>query len=89
MLIERVENVMNDWPMFITFIEVLRRLAYFRTVDDLIEYLKYPSKREKVFLAWTECGSPITEGTKSWEMFVNTLMNMKKEEYKDGRSSTE
>ena len=23
MLIERVENVMNDWPMFISFIEVL------------------------------------------------------------------
>ena len=76
MLIERVENVMKDWPMFISFIEVLRRLSYFRTVDDLIDYLKYPSHREKVFLAWTECGSPITEGTKNWEMFVTAIKNL-------------
>ena len=89
MLIERVENVMKDWPMFISFIEVLRRLSYFRTVDDLIDYLKYPSHREKVFLAWTECGSPITEGTKNWEMFVTAIKNLKTEELGDGRTITQ
>ena len=89
MLIERVESIMKDWPMFMSFIEVLRRLSYFRTVDDLIDYLKYPSQREKVFLAWTECGSPITEGTKNWEMFVTAIKNLKTEGLGDGRTNTQ
>ena len=77
MLIERVENVMDEWPTFIGFIEVLRRLNFFSNVDELIDYLKYPTKREKIFVTWTECGSPITEGTKSWSIFVDAVKNMK------------
>ena len=77
MLIERVENVMDEWPTFIGFIEVLRRLNFFSNVDELIDYLKYPTKRVKIFVTWTECGSPITEGTKSWSIFVDAVKNMK------------
>ena len=66
--------------------EVLRDLNYFTDVDQLIDYIKYPSKRDKVFIAWTEYGSPIVEGTKTWDMFVNTIMNMKQEEIGDGKS---
>tara|TARA_B100000424_G_scaffold170212_2_gene131076 strand:- start:5282 stop:5758 length:477 start_codon:yes stop_codon:yes gene_type:complete len=87
MLIERVENVMNDWPTFIGFVEVLRRLNFFKDVDDLINFIKYPTNREQIFLMWTECGTPITEGTKSWDMFVQAIKNFKEEE-KNGRSST-
>lgn len=87
MLIERVESVMRDWPTFMSFIEVLRRLSYFKSVDELINYLKYPSQRDKVFIAWTECGSPITEGTRSWDMFVNAILNMKQEGLEDGKSN--
>ena len=46
-------------------------------MGELIDYLKYPTKREKIFVTWTECGSPISEGTKSWSIFVDAVKNMK------------
>jgi len=86
MLIERVESVMEDWPTFISFVEVLRKLDYFTDLDHLINYLKHPSRRDKVFIVWTECGSPIVEGTKTWELFVGAIRNMKQEELGNGKS---
>ena len=80
MLIERVESVMKDWPTFIAFIKVLRDLNFFKDQDQLVEYLEFPSQREKVFILWTECGSPITKGTKAWELFVSAVRNYKEEE---------
>ena len=87
MLIERVESVMKDWPTFIGFIKVLKDLNFFDTVDQLVDYLEHPSKREKVFIMWTECGSPIMEGSKAWQLFVNAVNNYKEEEM-NGRSYT-
>ncbi len=87
MLIERVESVMRDWPTFMGFLEVLRRLNFFKNVDELMDYLKYPSRREKVFIMWTECGQPTVEGTESWTIFVNAIKNYKEEETKNGKGT--
>ena len=40
MLIERVESVMKDWPTFMNFIKILHELDFFKTPQDVIDYLE-------------------------------------------------
>ena len=47
---ETLEYIINHPypPNFIGFIKVLKDLNFFDTVDQLVDYLEHPSKREKV-----------------------------------------
>lgn len=87
MLTERIGSVMKDWPLFMDFIKILHRLDYFETINDIINYLEAPDKRQKIFILWQEMGTPVTEGTKSFEMFRKAALNMRKED--GGRVHTE
>lgn len=89
MLTERIESIMKDWPMFMDFIKILNRLEYFDTPKNVIDYLEKPREREKIFVLWQEMGMPITEGTKSYDLFRQAAGNMKEEAKKNGRAGQE
>ena len=87
MLIERVESVMKDWPTFMNFIKILHELDFFKTPQDVIDYLEKPSKAERIYLLWSEMGEPITQGTQPFDMFNQAVKGLKKEN--DGRANRE
>ena len=87
MLIERVESVMKDWPIFIGFLKVLQSLDYFKTSESVIEYLDNPTSKEKLFALWQEMGCPQVKQNPQWDLFFNAAMNIKGET--NGRASIE
>ena len=87
MLIERVESVMKDWPIFIGFLKVLHSLDFFDTVESVISYLDNPTSKEKLFALWQEMGCPQVNQDKQWDLFFSAAMNLKEEN--NGRSSKE
>lgn len=87
MLMERVESVMKDWNTFITFVKVLNEMEHFTSVNDLIDFIEKPSKKNDIFLLWTEMGSPTLPKSKHWEMFLNIIKHKKVGD--DGRTDTQ
>ena len=87
MLIERVESVMKDWPIFIGFLKVLHSLDFFDSAESVISYLDDPTSKEKLFALWQEMGCPQVNQDKQWDLFFSAAMNLKEEN--NGRSSKE
>ena len=86
-LIERVESVMKDWPIFIGFLKVLHSLDFFDSAESVISYLDNPTSKEKLFALWQEMGCPQVNQDKQWDLFFSAAMNLKEEN--NGRSSKE
>jgi len=75
MLLDRIDNVMKDWPVLINFLKVLDDLNYFDNTADLIDYLHTPKTKENLFSIWSEMGMPQVSGTQSYVNFKNYLNN--------------
>jgi hypothetical protein len=86
MLTERIESVMKDWPIFVNFLKILNKLNYFKNIEDVLDYLEKPSKRQQIFGIWQEMGMPITEGSRGFSLFKNAAENLKEN---NGRANRE
>lgn len=80
MLLERVESVMQEWPNFIEFVNLLNHLHFFKTPTDVIEYITNPASKQWAYMIWLEMGSPKVEGTKLYSDFLQRLANYKTSE---------
>lgn len=91
MLIERVESVMKDWPVFMTFLRVLHEVNYFESIIEVIDFVQRPKRAEQMYLVWNEMGEPTQPGTKMFEDFRNALENLNAvyKEEDNGRASSE
>lgn len=91
MLIERVESVMKDWPVFMSFLRVLNEVNYFGSIKEVIDFVEKPKRSEQMYLVWNEMGEPTTPGTKMFEDFKSALNNLRAiyKEEDNGRASIE
>ena len=85
MLLERVQDVMKDWSIFMSFVKVLDQVHYFRSTTEIIKFLEQPSIENNTFMLWCEMGSPTTPNSKHWELFLQALQNKGVEDGRTGK----
>ena len=78
----KLDEVMTDYPTYIEFTKSLHKAGAFDSIDDIIEFISFPKKWNKLFNYWYEVYYPIITKHKSqkdtmWEIFKEKVLEHK------------
>lgn len=71
-ILQKMDEVFNNWGILTEFAEVLYELGIVQTPTEVIDYYKNPTMYEKEFVLWSEYDYP-EPFDDSWQDFINRL----------------
>jgi len=72
-ILEKLDDVLNDWGLVTEFVEVLMELNIIQSATEVIDFYKNPTMYEKEFLLWEEYDYPYSDD-EAWHDFKKVVM---------------
>ena len=72
-ILEKLDDVLNDWGLVTEFVEVLMELNIIQSATEVIDFYKNPTMYEKEFLLWEEYDYPYSDD-EAWHDFKKVVL---------------
>ena len=75
LLLERADEVLNNWSLINEFANNLNQLDILVTAEEVLDFFNKPTLYQKEFMLWLEYYCPNKED-ETWQLFVDTLQSL-------------